>query len=149
MTYHVILLVITSNDIPLSPLIVLTYHLIPDGSPFWYTKPHPSIIEKRTSRYPICRKALHPSLYLLEFTSPPPPSLPFPPYNYWTVGYTSLLRIKPPVGTRRTWWPTARLARRSKYGHCGKSISRFIVYLRMDFVGWLIWLLWEKSEVLG
>ena len=40
---HVILLVITLNDILLSLLIVLTYHFIPDGSSFWCIKPHSSI----------------------------------------------------------------------------------------------------------
>ena len=133
MTYHVILLIITSNDIPLSPPIALAYHLVPDGSSFWYTKLHPSIVEKCTSRYSIYWKTLHPLSYLLEFTSPP--LLLLPPYDYWAVGYTSLLRIKPPVGTRKAWWPSARLARRSKYGHCGKSTSWFIVYLRMDLIG--------------
>ena len=94
-----------------------------------------------------CWEALHPSSYLLGLISPPPP--PLPPYDYWAVGYTSLLRIKPPVGTRRAWWPSIRLAGRSKYGHCGKSTSRFIVYLRMDLVRELIRSLWEKSEALG
>ena len=76
---HVISLVIIPNDIPLSPPIALTYRLVPDGSLFWYTKPHSSIIgnrlsyialfkspaaaipfvEKRTSRYP--------SVILLQF----------------------------------------------------------------------------------
>ena len=148
MTYHVISLVITFNDIPLSLPIALAYHLVPDGSLFWYTKPHPSNIEKRISRYPICWEALYPSSYLLGFTSPPPPPL-FPPYNYWVVGYTSLLWIKPPVRTRKTWWPSVRFAGRSKYGHCGKSMSWFIVYLRIDLVGWLIRSLWEKSKALG
>ena len=37
MTYHVILLVIISNDIPLSPPITLIYHLILDGSLIQYT----------------------------------------------------------------------------------------------------------------
>ena len=54
MTYHMISLVITSNNILLSPPIALAYHLVPDGLPFQYTKPHSFIIEKRTSRYPIC-----------------------------------------------------------------------------------------------
>ena len=143
-----ILLVITSNNILLSPLIAFAYHLVLDGSLFWYTKPHPSIVEKCTSRYPIYWKALHPLLYLLGFTSFSLPPLLLP-YNYWAVGYTSLFWIKPPVETRRAWWPSARLTRRSKYGHCGKSTSRFIVYLRMDLVGWLIRSLWEKSEALG
>ena len=68
---HVISLVIILNDIPLSLPIALTYHFVLDGSPFWYTKPHSSIVgnwfsyiallrsppaaipfvEKRTSRY--------------------------------------------------------------------------------------------------
>ena len=142
-------LVITSNNIPLNPPIALAYHLIPDGSPFWYIKSPLSIVEKRTSRYPICWKALYPSSYLLRFTSPPPSLSLLLSYNYWTVGYTSLLWIKPLVGIRRAWWPSARLTRRSKYGHCGKLTSRFIVYLRMDLVGWLIRSLWEKSEALG
>ena len=80
MTYNVILLVITSNNIPSGPPIAFIYHLIPDGSPFQYIKPHPSIVEKRTSRYSICWKVLHSSSYLLGFTSLPPP--PLPPYNY-------------------------------------------------------------------
>ena len=47
MTRHVISLVITSNDIPLSSPIALTYHLVPDGSLFRYTKPHSSIVGNR------------------------------------------------------------------------------------------------------
>ena len=34
MTYYIILLVIISNNIPLSLLIALTYHFVPNGSPF-------------------------------------------------------------------------------------------------------------------
>ena len=80
---HVILLIITSNDIPPSPPIALTYYLVSDDSPFWYTKPHSSIvgnrfpilhywksppaailfIEKPTSCYLICLEALPPSSY--------------------------------------------------------------------------------------
>ena len=41
---HVISLVIISNNILLSPPIALTYCLIPDGSPFQYTKSHLSIV---------------------------------------------------------------------------------------------------------
>ena len=44
---HVISLVITFNNIPLSPLIALTYRLVSDGSSFWYTKPYSSIIGNR------------------------------------------------------------------------------------------------------
>ena len=140
--------VITSNNILLSSPIAFAYHLVPDGLPFWYIKPHLSIVEKRTRLYPIYWEAFYLTSYLLGFTFLPlPPSLP--PYDYWAVGYTSLFWIKSPVGTRRAWWPSVRLARRSKYGHCGKSTSRFIVYPRMNLVGWLIQLLWEKSEALG
>ena len=46
---HVISLVIISNNILLSLSIALTYCLIPDGSPFWYTKPHSSIVGNRLS----------------------------------------------------------------------------------------------------
>ena len=148
MINHVISFVITSNDILLSPPIALTYHLVPDGSFFWYIKPHLSVVEKCTSRYPIGWKTLHPSSYLLRLTSSPP-FLPPSLYNYWTAGYTSLFWIKPLVGTRKAWWPSARLAGRSKYGNCGKSTSQFIVYLCIDLVGWLIRSLWEKSEALG
>ena len=41
---HVISLVIISNNIPLSLPIALTYRLVLDGSPFWYTKLHSSIV---------------------------------------------------------------------------------------------------------
>ena len=70
---HMISLVIISNDIPLSPPIALTYYLVPDGSPFQYTKPHSAIfgnwlsyiavIEKPTSCYLICWETLPPSSY--------------------------------------------------------------------------------------
>ena len=42
--YHMISLVMTSNNIWLSLLIALTYYLVTDSSPFWYTKSHWSII---------------------------------------------------------------------------------------------------------
>ena len=84
--HHVILLVIISNDIPLSPPITLTYYLVPDSWPFWYTKPYSSIIGnypsyiallksapavilfvgKRTGCHPICWEAYHPSSYFVE-----------------------------------------------------------------------------------
>ena len=41
---HVILLVITSNNILLRLPIVLTYHIIPNSLFFQYTKLHPSIV---------------------------------------------------------------------------------------------------------
>ena len=46
MTYHIILLVIISNNISLSTLITLTYYLIFNGLFIQYTKPHLSIIRK-------------------------------------------------------------------------------------------------------
>ena len=54
---HVILLVITSNNIPLSSPITFTYYLIPDGSPFQYTKPHLSIIKNCLSYIALLRSA--------------------------------------------------------------------------------------------
>ena len=80
---HMILLVISSNDILLSLLIALIYCL--DGSFFWYTKPHSSIVgnrfsyialfrsppaailfvKKLTWRYSICWEALPLSSYYL------------------------------------------------------------------------------------
>ena len=45
MTYHVILLVIASNNILLNPLMALTYYLVSDSSSFQYTKPHLLIVE--------------------------------------------------------------------------------------------------------
>ena len=58
MTYHVILFVITLNDIPLNPPIAFTYHLVPDGSPFRYTKPHSFTIEKHSIRHHTCWNSL-------------------------------------------------------------------------------------------
>ena len=49
MIYHVILLIIISNDILLNPPIALTYHLVLDGSSFWYTKSHSYIVRNRFS----------------------------------------------------------------------------------------------------
>lgn len=92
--YHVILLVIISNNIPWSLPIRLIYYLVFNGLFFYYTKLYPFIcwksvfllyiIEKCTSCYLIIRKRTHSSsyhfIYLLElaFTS----FLPYPPYNY-------------------------------------------------------------------
>ena len=42
---HMILLIIISNDISLSSPIAFTHCLVPNGSLFWYTKPHSSIVE--------------------------------------------------------------------------------------------------------
>ena len=63
---YVISLVIIPNEIPLSPLIALTYCLVPDGSPFWYTKPHLSIVGNRLSYIALLGSApaaIHPSSY--------------------------------------------------------------------------------------
>ena len=54
MAYHMILLVITFNDILLSPLMVLIYHFVFDGSSFQYTKLHPFIVQKHTIYYYTC-----------------------------------------------------------------------------------------------
>ena len=126
-TRHVISFVIISNDIPLSPPITPTYHLIPIGLYSWYTKPYPSIVGNWLSYIALLRSG--PAVILLLESAPSVivlcwDSLLFlllllPPYNHWAVGYTSLLRIKPPAGTRRAWWPITRLAGRSKYGTVG------------------------------
>ena len=52
---HVISLIIIFNNISLSPPIALTYCLIPDGSLFWYTKPHLSIVGNRPSYIALLR----------------------------------------------------------------------------------------------
>ena len=63
---HVISLVIIPNNIALSPPIALTYYLVLDGSPFWYTKPHSSIVGNRLSYIALLRSlpaAIPPSSY--------------------------------------------------------------------------------------
>ena len=55
--YHVISLVITSNDISLSPSIAFTYRLVPDGSLFWYTKPYSSIVGNQLSFITLLKSA--------------------------------------------------------------------------------------------
>ena len=47
--YCIISLVIISINIPLSPFNALTYHHFSDGSLFWYTKSHLSIVGNRLS----------------------------------------------------------------------------------------------------
>ena len=49
--------VIIFNDIPPSPPIVLTYCLVPDSSPFWYIKPHSSIVGNRLSYIALLKSA--------------------------------------------------------------------------------------------
>ena len=66
--HHVISFIITLNDIPLSPPIALTYHFVPDGSPFWCTKPHSSICWKSTLLHHIAETlpAVIPTVILLS-----------------------------------------------------------------------------------
>ena len=65
---HVISLVITLNNIPLSPPIALTYHFVPDGSPFRCTKPHSSICWELTLLHHIAETlpAVIPTVILLS-----------------------------------------------------------------------------------
>ena len=95
MTRHVISLVITSNDIPLNLPIVLTYHLVPDGSPLrltflvhqtsfiycWelasyiafvgkHSLRHPTAVSISTHQHPICWGATFFDLILLGFEPP-------------------------------------------------------------------------------
>ena len=86
---HIILLVIISNNIPLSLPIALTYCLVFDCSPFWYTKPYLSIIENRFSYITLLKSppaaisfvekrffCYHTLLELISPLPPPPPPLP-------------------------------------------------------------------------
>ena len=65
-------------------------------------------------------------------------------YNYWAVGSKMVISWSrtffgsyPQFGTRKVWWPIARLAGRSKYGTMG--CRHFNSIMCMDLVGWLIW----------
>ena len=88
---HVILLIITSNIIPLSPPIAFTYHLVSDGSLFWYTKLYLSIIGNCFSYIVLLKSILavipfvgkHTICHytLLGLISP----FPLPSYDYWAV----------------------------------------------------------------
>ena len=64
---HMISLVIPSNDILLSPPIALIYRL--NGSLFWYTKPHSSIIRNRLPTLP-CWEALPATIPFVGKRSP-------------------------------------------------------------------------------
>ena len=75
---HVISLVIIPNEIPLSPPIALTYHLVSNGSPFWYTKPHSSIVGNQLS-------------YIALLKSPPA-TIPF--VGKRTSRYTSVILLQ-------------------------------------------------------
>ena len=91
--HHVILLVISSNNIPLSLPIALTYCF--DGSSFWYTKPHSSIIgnqlptlhcwEALPAAIPFVRKHSHCHSTIFPFVGKQPSLIWF----YW--GTRSLL----------------------------------------------------------
>ena len=64
--HHMISLVIIPNDISLSLPIALTYCLVPDGSPFQYTKSHLSIVGNWRFYIALLRSppaAIHPSAY--------------------------------------------------------------------------------------
>ena len=62
---HVISLVISSNNIPLSPLISFAYHLLSDDSPFQFTKPYLSTIGNWLSYIALLEST--PSIILLQF----------------------------------------------------------------------------------
>ena len=136
MTYNVILFVITFNNILLSPPIVFTYYFVFDCSPFWYTKTHPSIIEKHFIYHHIDWDLLFFFFFYFCFMI------------IEQLAIQVFFRSKPQVGTRKAWWLSVRLAERNKYGHCMKLTSWFIIYLHLDCIRWLIWLLSEKSEAL-
>ena len=98
--HHMISLIIISNNIPLSPPIALTYHLIPIGLHSWYTKLYPSIVGNWLSYITLLRSA--PAIILLLRSAPSVIVLCwnslllffllfFLPYDHWAVGYTSLL----------------------------------------------------------
>ena len=121
MTYYVISLIIIFNNISPSLLITLTYHLFFNGSLFWYTKLHLSIVGNCFYYIALLRSVLAVILFvgkrtihhsillgLISF-----PLLPLPPYDYLTVSYTSYFWIKPSVGTRKAWWLIAWLAEHS------------------------------------
>ena len=55
---HMISLVIISNNITLSPPIVLTYHLILNSSLFWYTKSYLSIVGNQFLYIALIKSAL-------------------------------------------------------------------------------------------
>ena len=134
-----ILLIIISNNILLSLPIALTNHFIPDGSLFWYTKSHLSIVGNCLSYIALLKSTLatilffkkctiyHYTLLRLIFSSF---LLPFLPYNYWAVGFKmaiswsrTFFESYPQFRTKKAWWPIARFAGRSKYN---TEVSQYI-----------------------
>ena len=91
---HVILLVITSNNILLSLPIALTYYFIPDGSLFWYTKSYSSIIKNCFLYTALLKSALAVILFVGKHTTRDYTLLglissllpPLLPYNHWVIG---------------------------------------------------------------
>ena len=63
-----ILLVIISNNILLSPLIALIYHLIFDNSPFQYIKPHSFIVGNLLPYIALLRNAQTAILFIMKHT---------------------------------------------------------------------------------
>ena len=122
---HVILLVISSNNIPLSLPIAFTYHLISDNSLFQYIKAYQSIIENCVFYIALLRSIPAVILFvekhtirhhiLLRLTSSPLFFL-LPFYNYWAVGFKiaiswfkDFFRSCPQLRTKKTWWQITRL----------------------------------------
>ena len=134
---HMISFVIISNDIPLSPLIAFTYHLIPICLHSRYTKPHLSIVGNRLSYIALLRSALAVILFVGT-------RLSFPPsYDCWVselrwmwdhlapTNYQSpvkavvvasqwksvlLLEATGLLEVVKSWWRGARPAGRSRSG---------------------------------
>ena len=79
---HVILLIIISNNILLSPLIALTNYLIPDDSSFWYTKPHLSIVENRLFYIALLRSAPAAILFVGKHSLHHPIAVSFSTYQH-------------------------------------------------------------------
>ena len=92
---HVILLVITSNDIPLSPPIALTHYFVPDGLPFWYTKPYSSIVGNPLSYIALLRSAPAAIPFVGKHSLCHPIAVSIPTYQYpvcWDL--TFFIRIR-------------------------------------------------------
>ena len=164
---HVISLVITSNDIPLSSLIALTILFL--TAYFFDILNHIHLLLEIVLPTSHCWEAYQPSSHLLGSAPasiifvekciihyhtllglifPPPP---LPPYDYWAVGSKMAISQSraffgsyPQFRIRKVWWPIARLARRSKYGTMGCQHLHSVI--RMDFVRWLIRSLQKKFE---
>ena len=75
---HMILLVITSNNIPLNLPIVFIYHFVLNGSSFQYTNPHLSIVGNWLSYIVLLQNALAAILFIRKcsFRYPTAVSIP-------------------------------------------------------------------------